>query len=222
MIAKSEAITILLIEDNPEDALLVKEYLNDSKKFRLDTVSRLTDALEHLKTKTFDIILLDLNLPDGMGLENLIKLRRYSQHIPIVVLTGVDEESIGIMAVQRGAQDYLIKGADHTRLTRSIKYAIERMRLRGIQDFSKSEEISKEEIYIIDGSERKHKPSKDLTERELQVLRLLAEGCTNQKIAEHLCISHTTVKSHISQILQKLDVKGRTAAVMEGLRQGLI
>ncbi|WP_310428181.1 ATP-binding protein, partial [Chamaesiphon sp. VAR_48_metabat_135_sub] len=83
----------------------------------------------HTPTPPFDIILLDLSLPDSQGIDSFIKLRDRSQHIPIVVLTGLDDQKLALLAMQQGAQDYLIKGqVDRNLLLRSIRYAIERER----------------------------------------------------------------------------------------------
>ena len=94
---------ILLVEDNATDALLVQSHIDKLTEFRLQVEEDLSRAMERLDGHNFDIILLDLNLPDALGLEGLIKLRHREQKTPIVVLTGVDDEELGIMALQRGA-----------------------------------------------------------------------------------------------------------------------
>lgn len=203
---------VLLIEDNPSDADLIKCQLGESSNFQVETATRLADAIKCLESKEYNVILLDLNLPDGLGLESLVRLRRHIQHIPIVVFTSLDNEQLGVMAIQRGAQDYLLKGADSSRVLQSLKYAIERMRARNTQEAN--------EIAATQESARKQQDV--ITDRELEVLQLLRDGCTNLQIAEHLGISPTTVKSHITNILHKFAVTGRTKAVVEGLKRGLI
>ncbi|MBI4714487.1 MAG: EAL domain-containing protein [Nitrospirae bacterium] len=127
-------IRILLVEDNPGDACLIREILAEGQagEFLLETVGRLRGALERLTTAPVDIVLMDLMLPDGVGVENVQKIRTAFSHVPIVVLTGFDDQGMGVSAVHAGAQDYLIKGRiDHPLLVRAIRYAMERQRVLG-------------------------------------------------------------------------------------------
>ncbi|AHF98661.1 diguanylate cyclase [Halostagnicola larsenii XH-48] len=143
--ATDQAVHILLIEDNPGDARLIREMLRDSEeltqRFDLDertgdrpTVtceSRLEDGLEALETARIDVVLLDLNLPDSDGLETLETVHETVEAVPIVVLTGVRDQEIGVRAIQRGAQDFLVKDEVTTPLlVRTIYHAIERARQR--------------------------------------------------------------------------------------------
>jgi PAS domain S-box-containing protein len=122
-----EKYRILLVEDDPGDAELVREYLSDEKKFHIVHTDKLSMALEHLHQETFDIIILDLGLPDSVGLETVNRMKKESLGIPIVVLTGNDDEEIGLNAVKAGAQDFVIKGICAERmLKRIICYAVER------------------------------------------------------------------------------------------------
>lgn len=123
-------IQILLIEDNPGDARLIKEYLGEvtSSTFDLDTVDNLSDGLKHLDGK--DAILLDLALPDSAGLDTFKKIHSHAPGLPIIVLTGTDDDALALKAVQEGAQDYLVKGQVSSQLlSHSIRYAIERKRI---------------------------------------------------------------------------------------------
>jgi diguanylate cyclase (GGDEF)-like protein len=129
---EQERIRALLVEDNPADATLVKEMLRaqDSHWLELIHVERLAEAEERLKAGGIDVVLLDLLLPDGQGIETLKALRDAALEIPIVVLTGVQDEEAATQALQNGAQDYLVKGPDQGNpLLRSIRYAIERKRM---------------------------------------------------------------------------------------------
>jgi len=127
----TENIRILLIEDNPGDARLLREGLRDSgAPFGFDVSERLSDALAALAEKTFDVVLLDLSLPDAQGLEAFSKVVAQVPDVPILVLTGNDDEETAMRAVNEGAQDYLVKGRVAPEvLARSIRYAIERHRL---------------------------------------------------------------------------------------------
>ncbi|NJQ97422.1 MAG: response regulator [Hydrococcus sp. CSU_1_8] len=128
-------IKILLVEDNPGDVLLLKEFLRDvnSTQFELTPVECLKEALQFLDEQRFDIVLLDLSLPDSQGLETFVEIDRNAPLIPIVVLTGLDDETVAIRAMQEGAQDYLVKGqVDGNLLGRAIRYAIERKQAQEI------------------------------------------------------------------------------------------
>lgn len=126
-----QRIKVLLIEDNPGDARLLQELLMEvqSVQFGLEQVDRLSTGLQRLQEDDFDIILLDLSLPDTQGLETFIKLYRRARNTPIVVITGLNDETVAIHAVQAGAQDYLVKDqVSGDMLVRSLRYAIERKR----------------------------------------------------------------------------------------------
>ena len=128
-----ETYRILLVEDNPGDARLVREYLKDEAVFRADLAhaERLSDAQRMLGTDRFDIVLLDLSLPDSKGLGTIVGAKEHARGIPIVVLTGLDDEELAMRALHEGAQDYLVKGRmDGSSVSRAIRYAIERHRLR--------------------------------------------------------------------------------------------
>ncbi len=122
----SAALHILLVEDNPTDALLTEEALSTSR-FQVLGSQRLGDALGLLVAKHFDVVLLDLGLPDSQGLDTLRALRGKNAQVAIVVLTGKDDEELALQALNEGAQDYLVKGDLHPRsLQRAIRYAVER------------------------------------------------------------------------------------------------
>jgi signal transduction histidine kinase len=124
-------IEILLIEDNPGDARLIKEYLSDDKNltFNLQMCERLVPGIEIVESENIDVVLLDLKLPDSEGLNTFQKVFAAAPHVPIIVLSGLDDENTAIKAVQMGAQDYLVKDkVEGDLLVRSIKYAIERKR----------------------------------------------------------------------------------------------
>ncbi|HEX2868828.1 MAG TPA: response regulator [Ignavibacteriales bacterium] len=122
-------IRIMMIEDNLGDAMLISEMLKESKKrkYFLQHNLQLSTAFECLERKSFDIILLDLGLPDSLGLSTLKKVLEKFPYIPVVIMTGLDDDELGFEAVKLGAQDYLIKGQiDASLLFRTIGYSIER------------------------------------------------------------------------------------------------
>lgn len=127
-----DVIKVLLIEDYPGDAKLICEMLAEATQtsFCLEHVDKLANGLARLTEKEVDIVLVDLMLPDSVGLATFERVHEYAPHVPIVVLTGIDDETIGIKAVQEGAQDYLVKGeVSSGLLARALLYAIERKRV---------------------------------------------------------------------------------------------
>lgn len=129
---EKEQEKILLIEDNPGDQRMVQETLRELEcsAFTLEFADTLTSGIEQLAGCQYDAVLLDLNLPDSIGLETLDQIRACAPEVPVVIMTGQDDESQAVEALQRGAQDYQIKGlfGGHA-LSRIIRYAIERKRM---------------------------------------------------------------------------------------------
>jgi signal transduction histidine kinase/DNA-binding response OmpR family regulator len=129
---EDKPVKVLLIEDNPGDARLLQEMLADasSHTFDLECADRLSTGLERLAAGGIDAVLLDLSLPDSQGLDTFTRVHAQAPDVPIMVLSGLDDEALAIKAVREGAQDYLVKGrGDRDLLVRAIRYAIERMRL---------------------------------------------------------------------------------------------
>jgi DNA-binding response OmpR family regulator len=132
-------VQVLLVEDDVGFAGLLEEWLTDIQTgadalhpphIRLVQVDNLENALEKMASETFDILLVDLNLPDSCGLDTFDRIAQYAADFPIIVLSGLDDESLAIQAVRRGAQDYLVKNViDGNLLLRSVRYAMERHRL---------------------------------------------------------------------------------------------
>jgi len=127
--SKKSIKILLLVEDNPGDARLLREMFQEqgSHNTELTHVERISEAEKHLAEHAFDIIVLDLGLPDAQGLGAVRRAHAAAPRIPLVVLTGMDDESLATQALQEGAQDYLIKGQIDARgLLRALRYAIER------------------------------------------------------------------------------------------------
>jgi signal transduction histidine kinase len=125
----AESIKVLLVEDNMGDARLLYEGMEEALpgQFEMAHVRRLSETLEYLWEDTCNVVLLDLGLPDSHGLDTLVLVRAQAPDVPIVVLTGFQDEEMGDQALKEGAQDYLVKGqADSKLLARSMRYAIAR------------------------------------------------------------------------------------------------
>ena len=130
---KNRKVKILLIEDNADDAALIKRKLEKASnaRFQVTVARKLRDGLKQAEETTPDLILSDLGLPDSHGLDTVTKILLQVPHIPLVVLSGFDDEDVAIKAVQSGAQDYLVKGyIKDSQLERSLFYSIERARLQ--------------------------------------------------------------------------------------------
>ena len=126
--------TVLMIEDNPADAEIIREELAMASgvSFELETASNLADGLTYMEEHPVTGVLLDLSLPDSHGIETFKRTRERAPDLPIVVLTGNEDEELGLQAVREGAQDYIVKG--HLKgagLARAIEYAIERKLVDG-------------------------------------------------------------------------------------------
>jgi PAS domain S-box-containing protein len=173
-------INILIIEDSPADARLVAEMLRDCRdpSFQTSNTERLDTALEMLENRKFDAVLLDLNLPDSKGLKSLDKITALQPYIPVVLLTGVEDESIGIQALQKNAGDYLVKGKiNDYLLSRSIQYAVERKRTEA--------EIRKVNAKLQKQTAGIRAANKALKESRLAALNLMDDALAARRQAEH-------------------------------------
>jgi DNA-binding response OmpR family regulator len=127
----TNVIKILLIEDNPGDARLIQEALYlAGEASEVQWTDRLAKGLEMLELDRFDAVLLDLSLPDSRGFSTFEQLRRHAPRVPVVVITGLDDEGLALRAVRDGAQDYVVKGTlKSSTILRIVRFAIERNRL---------------------------------------------------------------------------------------------
>jgi signal transduction histidine kinase len=181
----ADTIRVLLIEDNPGDARLIREMLKDAGQdvFCLDTAETLNDGLGFLKSNPTDAVLLDLSLPDSFGVNTLTSVHDHAPDIPIVVLTGYDDKVLGIQAVQAGAQDYLAKGAINSDLlSRAVRYAIERNHI----------ELAEREQRILAESFR-------------DVLQILTSTLNLDEVLEHILSTIERVVPHDSACIMLWD-----------------
>ena len=183
-----QLIEILLVEDNPGDAFLLQKQLEQANimQFNLIHVDFLQKAIANLEQASFDIILLDLILPDSQGIETFLKIQATNPHIPIILLSGMNDLKLSIQALQEGAQDYLLKGQTNGELLeRAIRYAIERKQIQ---------ERLKQNILELEGFN--YMVSHDLTNP-------LASIITSTRLLESQYIEPTsTEKVYINYILK--------------------
>ena len=162
-----KSITLLLIEDNEDDALIIREALSQAKggRFDLEWANQFSTGLERLAEGGIDVVLLDLGLPDSGGLDALGRVHATAPDVPVLVLTGLEDETLAVKAVREGAQDYLFKGqVDGNLLARTLRYAIKRQRMLSelgprTQELQVSEmrfraiiEKAADSIIIVDGN----------------------------------------------------------------------
>ncbi len=155
-ISESGRTRILLVEDNPVEARLVGDMLKEAGliHFELTHVTQIKDALEVLRERHFDVVLLDLTLPDSQGMQTFLKVHTEAPGLPILILSGAPDEELAMLSVREGAQDYLVKGqVDNKLLVRAIRYAIERKRveealLESEMRFRSLFEESKDAVFI--------------------------------------------------------------------------
>lgn len=146
MTASDKIVRVLLVEDNPGDARLFKEAIKEAhaSAFELTHCESFDQVLAYLARNSPDVIVLDLGLPDVGGVEAVQKVRVSAPSVPLVVLTGLDDEALAVQALHKGAQDYLIKGQLNTDLLiRALRYAIERHRTQtALQNQSLIDELT--------------------------------------------------------------------------------
>lgn len=169
------------------------------------------EAVELVKAKRPDVVLMDLLMPLMDGIEATKVIRRDFSDTEVIALTSVLEDNAVVGAIRAGAIGYLLKDTEADELVRAIKAAASGQ----VQLSPKAAERLMREIRAPESPEK-------LTGRETDVLRLLAEGKANKEIARELSISETTVKTHVSNILMKLDVPSRTQAALYAVRIGLV
>jgi len=201
-----EGIRVLLVEDNPGDARLLVELVRDTdaSRLRLEHVDRLSTALDRLSSEPFDLVLLDLSLPDEQGLNTVVRVHACAPKVPIVVLTGLDDEALAVKAVRAGAQDFLVKGrVDGDLLVRSIRYATERG--RAVEALERREEHYRSliensldliSILNVDGTVRYASPSHE---------RLLGYALHELVGQNALTFVHPDDHSRVRDALQRLD-----------------
>lgn len=182
----SRTIKTLLVEDSSADARLTRELLAEvrGKVFDVDWANRLAVGLQLLSREPYDIVLLDLELPDTVGMETLAAVQAAAPHVPIIVMTNCDDEELATGAVRQGAQDYLVKGTgDANLLSRAIFYAIERKRAEEELARSRTElQADRDRLSIImDNSPQANLVLLDRDFNFMMVNSAYAESCRRPK-----------------------------------------
>ena len=203
-------VAILVVEDNVLNQKLI--FLNLSKLgFVIDIANNGQEALEKIKVKKYDLVLMDLMMPIMDGIQATEIIRRDQPEVEVIALTSVLEDASVVGAVRAGAIGYLLKDTQADELSRAIHAAA-----------NGQVQLSPQAAARLVREVRAPESPEKLTDREMDVLRLLALGKANKEIAAELFISETTVKTHVSNILMKLGVPSRTQAALYAVRIGLV
>jgi signal transduction histidine kinase len=205
---KQKSLQILLVEDNAGDARLLREMFSKERpdSFELTHLLRMREAEIHLAKGGVDIVLLDMGLPDGHGLETVRRARAAAPGIPMIVLTGLDDEALAAQAMKEGAQDYLIKGQIENRaLPRALRHAIERHRLQAETDLIRTNQIQFKDEFLSHVSHELRSPLTAIYQFVTILLDRLA-GELNPEQREYLEIVLRNVKQLQSMINDLLEV----------------
>ncbi|HID78174.1 MAG TPA: response regulator transcription factor [Planctomycetaceae bacterium] len=202
-----------------DDQQMVREGLAQMfKEEDIEIVAEATtgkETLELVDQHQPDVVLLDVRMPEGDGLNTLGRVRLEYPELPILMFSHFDNASYVARAAALGANGYVLKGVSRKELIDAIQTAA-----KGGTTWTR------EQLRRVSGALTSPRVMKDieapLSDREIDVLRQMAEGQTNQQIAETLNISYETVKEHIQQLLRKIGVTDRTQAAVWAVRKGLI
>ena len=213
----SDPIRILIVDDH----LIIREGL----RLIFDTVPELDlvaeaangeEALAHVDAHLPDVVLMDLQMPVMDGITAIETLRQIHPELAIIILTTYKENDLMLRGLKAGARGYLLKDTDRQTLIDTIQAA------------ARGETLLKPEILQQVLSYQEKQPTLEsnvespLSEREFEVLQMVADGARNKEIAYKLGITERTVRAHLSHIFQKLEVDSRSAAAAEGVRRGIV
>ncbi len=205
-------IRILIVDDHSVVRQGLRMFLNlDDDLEIVGEAGNGAEALEKVAALQPDVVLMDLVMPVMDGVTATEKIRQAHPDTEVIALTSVLEDTSVVNAVRAGAIGYLLKDTEADELRKAIKAAAAGQ----VQLSPKAAERLIREIRAPESPEK-------LTERETEVLRLLARGKANKEIASELHISETTVKTHVSNIMMKLEVSSRTQAALYAVRIGLV
>ena len=202
--------SILLVDDNPK-------YLADALPMYGYDVTVVTNGIDALKElgkddKHFDLVLLDVMMPQMNGWDTLKAIRSNKEHqyLPVIMITAVNEDQKIVSGLKIGADDYIVKPFILPNLLARMEAILRRCQWQ-------NENTKKNDVVINTDNE-----IEALTSREKEVLGLVAKGATNQDIAEKLFVRDVTVKTHLNSIFKKLKVTNRTQAVLLAMQMNLI
>ncbi len=217
---------VLLIDDNYEHLAGIRELLNLEGTFDVVGIAtNVTVGLNLIKKYQPDIVLLDMNMPERDGLQGIIDIEKLGLDTKILALSGYDDADLIFRAMKLGAKGYVLKTMASAQLIYAIEevlngkiYLPNALTSRFFEYFQQTfrNENARAEI------EKEENLLNELTQREEEVLELLTQGITYKGVANKLFISETTVKTHVNNIFQKLQVNDRTQAVLYAINNGFL
>lgn len=217
---------VLLIDDNYEHLAGIRELLNLEGTFDVVGIAtNVTVGLNLIKKYQPDIVLLDMNMPERDGLQGIIDIEKLGLDTKVLALSGYDDADLIFRAMKIGAKGYVLKTMASAQLIYAIEevlngkiYLPNALTSRFFEYFQQTfkNENAKAEI------EKEENLLNELTQREEEVLELLTQGITYKGVANKLFISETTVKTHVNNIFQKLQVNDRTQAVLYAINNGFL
>ncbi len=216
----TEPIRVLLVDDHPLFRRGIASLLSAEAGFEVvGEASNGGEAVEKARNLMPDVILMDISMPEVNGLEATRRIKQEFPYVHIVILTVSDEDENLFEAIRSGAQGYLLKKIEPQTLFTTLRGALEgsapisrTMATKLLAEFARQ---SRRETAVPT-------PTTTLTEREKEVLGLIAHGRTNKEIAGALSIAENTVKNHLKNILEKLHLENRVQAATYAIREGLV
>ena len=220
-------IKVVICEDQPQVLKTQLKSLQESPEIEVTGTALSGEAvLDLLEKAQPDVLLQDLGLPRMSGIEVTRLVKRRWPAVEVLIFTIFDEEEKVLDAVKAGASGYLLKGSSSERIIEAIREVKAggtmiqpNLARRLLRHFRVPETDAKPPPAT---GYREEPPTKPLTEREVEILRLIAKGLSNNEAAGVLDLSRATIRTHLEHIYQKLEVTNRVEAVTEGLRKGLI
>ena len=219
---EEEKIKILLVDDHT----LVREGFSKMLELESDFMvvgqaSHCEEALKQVGTLNPDIVLMDIRLPGTNGIETTKMIKEKYPKVEVIVLSMYDEDEYIFESIKAGASGYVLKDISKDELVRAIRVVHSGESL--IQP-ALAKKVLKEFAHLAKETHapQKHTPIRELSDREVEVLKLVAEGNSNKEIADKLSISEKTVKAHLRSTFRKLEVSDRAQAVAYAMRKGLV
>ena len=211
-----EVIKILVVDDHPVVREGISAMLQHEPDFRIvGEASNGREAIDRARELEPDVVLMDLRMPEIDGVEAISRIKAEKPETKFIILTTYSDDEYIFKGIAAGARAYLLKDAPREELFRAIRTVSHGESL--IQPVVASKVLDR----LVELSQKTASPEA-LSEREIEVLKLMAKGVSNKDIADQLSITQSTVKTHITSIFQKLDVTTRTEAVTTALKKGII
>ncbi len=222
--SESKTIKVILADDHNLFRKMLFHLLSDEDDIEvIGEASTGKEALEQCKEKNPDILILDINMPVMDGLEAIRLLHEENNNIKVIILTAIEDDDYIFKFIREGATAYLLKDTTPQEMLKTIRAAYygesliqAKVMKKILNEFCKLSEQKEKKVQPITNS----KALDSLTEREKEVLSLIAKGMNNKEIASSLVISEATVKTHVANLMNKLEKRDRVELVLYALKSG--